>query len=294
MEKHDERDLSFKPVDPTRAKKLTGDQVRQFNEQGFYFPIRLFDESEIAEIRGYIDHLFELLHERGERDSYALLGYHTRCAGLYDLVTDSRILDYVQDIVGPDFVCWTSHAFCKMPYDPKPVPFHQDASYWPLTPARSVTVWLAIDDADRENSCMQLVPKTHNMGHLKYSRIKEDIVFDREIDNVTSYGEPVDVVLKAGSCSLHADMTAHGSEPNRSGRRRCGFAIRYSPASVKPLRDSWSWNAILCRGSDTTHHWTHNPRPKGDDVGDWPSYWANKFRQHGMGGKDLGGGAIGA
>jgi hypothetical protein len=66
--------------------------------------------------------------------------------------------------------------------------------------------------------------------------------------------------LKAGSCSLHADMTAHGSDPNRSGRRRCGFAIRYSPVTVKPLKASWSWNAILCRGADTPGNWTHPRR----------------------------------
>ena len=98
-----------------------------------------------------------------------LLGYQTRCAGLYDLVTHPTILDHVQDLIGPDIICWTSHAFCKAAFDPKRIPFHQDASYWPLTPARTVTVWLAIDDADRENSCLQVIPRTHRMGHLKYT-----------------------------------------------------------------------------------------------------------------------------
>src|SRR6185436_6434065 len=101
-----------------------------------------------ANIRDYVDHLFRLLANRGQLDNYALLGYHTRCAGLFDLVTNPKILDYAQDLVGPDIICWTSHAFCKVPYDPKPVPFHQAASYWPLTPARSVTVWIAVDDSD--------------------------------------------------------------------------------------------------------------------------------------------------
>ena len=53
-------------------------------------------------------------------------------------------------------IAWGSHFFCKMPGDGKRVSWHQDASYWPLTPSKAVTVWLAIDDADAENACMRL------------------------------------------------------------------------------------------------------------------------------------------
>ena len=76
-------------------------------------------------------------------------------------------------------------------------------------------------------------------------------------------------------------MTAHGSDPNRSARRRCGFAIRYCPVTVKPLKPSFGWNAIICRGDDRTGNWTHNPRPAGDDVAHWSTYWENKFRAAG-------------
>jgi non-heme Fe2+,alpha-ketoglutarate-dependent halogenase len=287
-----QRDLSFTPVEGSGARTLTKEQIDQFNEMGYCFPTKLFDEREIADVRRYLDHLFDLLAARGEKDNYALLNYHTRCEGLYDLVTNPKLLDYIEDMIGPDIICWTSHAFCKTPHDPKRVPFHQDASYWPLSPTRTVTVWLAIDDADHENSCMQLIPYTHKMGALKYSKIDPEIVFNHEIDNATAYGKPVDVVLKAGSFSLHADMTAHGSGPNRSNRRRCGFSIRYSPTLVKPLKKSWGWNAILCRGTDSTGHWTHNAKPKGDDVGDWLTYWERKFR--GTGETDMTAGSIGA
>ena len=46
----------------------------------------------------------------------------------------------VEDIVGPNIIAWGTHFFCKMPNDPKVVPWHQDASYWPLTPSKTVTV----------------------------------------------------------------------------------------------------------------------------------------------------------
>ena len=60
-----------------------------------------------------------------------------------------------------------------MPGDGKAVPWHQDASYWPLSPSKAVTVWLAIDDADRDNACMRVIPGTHHFGHLTY-RMTED------------------------------------------------------------------------------------------------------------------------
>jgi len=72
--------------------------------------------------------------------------------------------------------------------------------------------------------------------------------------------------LKAGEFSLHADMLAHGSNPNTSDRRRCGLTIRYCTPDVRTLNPRWTKGAILCRGSDDSGHWTHNPRPPGEDV----------------------------
>ena len=77
---------------------------------------------------------------RDGRDSYAINGYHMRCRGLWDIVTEPRILDYVEDIVGPNIIAWGTHFFCKMPHDGKTVAWHQDSSYWPLTPTKALTV----------------------------------------------------------------------------------------------------------------------------------------------------------
>src|SRR5205085_2869922 len=40
-----------------------------------------------------------------------------------------------------------------------------------------------------------------------------------------------DVVLEPGQVSLHDALVVHGSNANRSGQRRCGYAIRYMPAT---------------------------------------------------------------
>ena len=85
---------------------------------------------------------------------------------MWDLLTNPSITDYVTDILGPNVIGWGSHFFCKLPRDRKIVSWHQDASYWPISPAKTVTVWLAIDVTDTENACMRFIPGTHLQGHL--------------------------------------------------------------------------------------------------------------------------------
>lgn len=264
----DERDLSFKPTVNASPLRLTQDQIAFYNEKGYVAPFRAYHGAEADQNRAYFD---DLLHQvqttRPDLDAYSVNGFHVCCARLYDIVTNPIILDCVQDILGPDVIAWGSHFFCKQPHDPRKVAWHQDASYWPLTPARTVTVWLAIDDADQENAAMKFIPSTHNQGHLKWREISKDqAVLNQEIENIGGFGQPVYDELKAGDFSLHADMLAHGSDPNSSDRRRCGLTIRYCPPIVRPINPDWGKGGILCRGEDTHGHWLLNPRPTGEDV----------------------------
>ena len=123
-----------------------------------------------------------------------------------------------------------SHLFTKLPDDPKRVSWHQDASYWPLTPSRVVSAWLAIDDTDVANSAMQVIGGSHHHAQLAFrdSTATENNVLVQTVDNAADYGEPpVALEMRAGQISLHSDWILHGSEPNRSNRRRCGLAMRY-------------------------------------------------------------------
>jgi ectoine hydroxylase-related dioxygenase (phytanoyl-CoA dioxygenase family) len=260
-------DLSFQPVVNPQPRHLTPAQIAFYNEHGYLMPFDIFTPAEAVANRAYFDSLLQQIRAANDgRDAYAINGYHTRCRGLYELATAPRILDHVADLVGPNIIVWGTHFFCKLPGDPKSVHWHQDASYWPLSPARTVTVWLAIDDADTGNSCMHFIPGTHNRGQLAYQEPTEPSVLWQEVVNAEQYGQPVADILRAGQMSLHADMLVHGSGPNRSDRRRCGLTIRYCPPSVRPLKANWGQNAILCRGRDTAGHWQYRPPPTGEDL----------------------------
>jgi len=265
----DPRALRFFPADADAARTLTGPQVDRFNRDGFLSGLRAFDEREISEIRAYFDDLLDaVLGADDRRNAYSINAYHLVCAGIYDLLLTPILLDYGEDILGPTFGCWGSHAFCKLAGDPMEVPLHQDATYWPLTPSRSVTVWLALDDADEDNGAMQFVPGSHLEGPLPHEELALDgsRVLKRQVVDPDRYGERTTNGLEAGQVSLHSDLLLHGSGPNRSDRRRAGLTIRYAAGEVKPLAgwEAWFKPAVHCRG-ELPGHWPHRRRPSGEE-----------------------------
>ena len=259
-----ERDLRFYPCTVTEPRALACEQVAAFNRDGYLKPLRIFDGQEIAAIRAYFDEILSQTVAAGG-NSYSISTAHLRYGRVYDLLTHPRIVACVKDLLGDDLIGWGSHFFCKMPGDGKRVSWHQDASYWPLTPSKAVTAWLAIDDAAVENACMRYIPGTHLFGHLTYTLRENDEtnVLNQTVIDADQFGQPEPVELEAGEMSLHSDLLLHGSEANQSSRRRCGLTLRYCPASV---RAGLGWNAkgVIVSGHDPTGHWADPPRPTTD------------------------------
>jgi non-heme Fe2+,alpha-ketoglutarate-dependent halogenase len=259
-----DRDLRFHPVNNECPRTLLTGQIEQFNRDGFLKGIRLFNETDSLASRRYFDGLLARVLAAGGT-SYSISTAHLKYGRVYDLLTDRRIVSCVRDLLGENVVAWGSHFFCKMPHDGKRVSWHQDASYWPLSPSKTATVWLAIDDADRENACMRFIPGTHHFGHLTYQLTENDgsNVLDQTVENAEEFGEPIDVELKAGEISIHSDLLLHGSEANDSDRRRCGLTLRYCAADVRAGMD-WNQKGVLVSGRDPSGHWANPPRPSDD------------------------------
>ena len=144
---------------------------------------------------------------------------------------------------------------------------HQDGAYWPISPSRTVTAWLAIDDADEENGAMQFVPGSHLLGAVEHEDLGLDgsRVLKRQVVDAESFGEQFTNSLEAGQISLHSDLMLHGSRANTSDRRRAGMTFRYAAAEVRPMkgREYWLAPCVHCRGS-LPGHWPHHPRPDGE------------------------------
>lgn len=265
-----ERVKSFVPLGGQNPQHLSAEDISHFNSQGYICPLDVYGPAESHTITQYFDGLLERSLAKGW-NSYGLNGWHASCPHIHDLVTETRILDYVQDLLGPDLVCWGTHYFAKLPGDGKRVSWHQDASFWPLSPSKTVTVWLAIDNVDAENAAMQVIPGTHRMGQLpfEYSAAEEENVLDQTVTPLEDLPDPVHLEMHAGQISLHTDWLLHGSEPNQSDRRRCGLTMRFVSPDVRNINAD-SPAGLIARGADPAAYWQHTPRPEVETIPEPP------------------------
>ena len=265
-----DRDLTFHPSTVADPAALTRTQIDAYNHEGYIKGIPIFDTAEIIAQRNFFDEILPQVLSAGG-SSYSIYSAHLKYGMVYDTLTHPRIVACVQDILGPDVVGWAGHYFCKLPGEDKIVDWHQDASYWPLSPSKTVTVWLAIDDADTRNGCMRFVAGSHHHGHLTYrlSEAADKNVLSQTVEDAEQFGEIVDIELKAGAISLHSDLLLHSSNINLSSRRRCGLTLRYCTPDVRAIPGfGWGEEGVVISGEDPTRHWSTPPRPARDFVVD--------------------------
>ncbi|HEX4231766.1 MAG TPA: phytanoyl-CoA dioxygenase family protein [Bryobacteraceae bacterium] len=243
---------------------LTQQQLTEYRDQGFLFPLPILSDSETRTLRTKLEELE--LREGGRLEARVNRKPHLLLTWLNELIRDPRILDPVEDILGPNILCWGSGFFIKNAHDPARVTWHQDSTYWGLSKPDIVTAWVALTPSTAENGCMRVVPGTHTLQQLPHrDTFAADNLLSRgqEIAVEVDESRAVDIVLAPGQISLHHVLLVHGSEPNRSDYRRIGFAIRYLPTHVAQLagvRDS----ATLVRGKDEYGHFLLEPAPLSD------------------------------
>jgi non-heme Fe2+,alpha-ketoglutarate-dependent halogenase len=264
-----------------------------FGRNGYISGLRVLEPPQADEIRRQFDVLEAA--EGPERCQIGLLDRHFDQRFVWQIATHPVILDSIEAVLGPDVMLLATHFFCKYPsgsdqgsgvssqaqpaevtghslLTPDPsgrfVAWHQDVTYWGLEPPHSVTAWYAVDDSDAENGCMRVIPGTHRDGireHGKADRPGNLLSINQEVPvSPEEEARAVDLVLRAGEISLHHGMLIHGSNPNRSTRRRCGLTVRYvSPAVRQTTRNSQdrTWAAVLVRGTDRYHHFDEGPAP---------------------------------
>ena len=241
---------------------LTQIQLEQYREDGFVVPDYRLPDGTVEAIRADHD---RLLANHPEYVNY--------CPNVlaFDLafLNHARIpavLDMVEQVLGPDFALWNSSFFAKPAVDGYATPWHQDGEYWPIRPLATCTVWIAVDDATRENGCLRFIRGSHRDARLMSHRTNSspDLTLNQELlASEYDEGEAVDLVLEAGQISLHDVFLAHGSEPNHSPRPRRGMTLRYMPttsvfdrdlarrlADEKGIMDHTRRTLFLMRGGD--------------------------------------------
>lgn len=238
--------------------RLSPEQVRQFRQEG-YTIVRepVLPPERFSGLKAYFEGLLAAL-PAGERPE-AMDVPHFLHPKLLEWAFDANILDLVEPIVGPDIALFSTHFICKPKGNGRRVPWHEDSAYWKgkVTPMEVCTVWLAIDPSTRANGCMMVIPRTHAEGAKGFSDYDPvdaaKNVFPTEITAAQrDESRRVYIELQPNQCSLHDARLQHGSEPNTSALRRCGWTLRFCPSSVKFNEEQFAGTHLvyLARGRD--------------------------------------------
>jgi non-heme Fe2+,alpha-ketoglutarate-dependent halogenase len=223
---------------------LTEAQVEQFWNDGYVTPFDCLTTDEAAECRRKLEE-FEASVD-GPIDEYIRIKCHLAFKWLEDIAHHPKILDAVEDLIGPDILLYLSTFWFKDAKDGKFVSWHQDSAYYGLDPHDVITLWLAFTDATPENGCMKVLPGSHKWPDQQHVETYDE-------NNLLSRGQTIgglnedDAVLmplKAGQFSMHHERQLHASGPNVTDDRRMGMSFTFMPTRVKCVLDRRS--ATLC------------------------------------------------
>jgi non-heme Fe2+,alpha-ketoglutarate-dependent halogenase len=244
-------------------KALTKAQLAAYERDGYLAPVPALSDAEARGLRAKLETIEAGMGGplRGDIRHKA----HLLFPFLAELIHHPKILDAIEDVLGPDLLCWNTNFFIKEADTPSFVSWHQDSTYWGLSAPDVCTAWVALTPSNLDNGAMAVIPKTHTIDQIPHRD-----TFDRhnlltrgqEVAVEVDETEAVPLVLQPGEMSLHHVRLVHGSPPNPSPDRRIGFAIRYIPTSIYQLEGTDS--ATLVRGEDRYGHFELEPSPEQD------------------------------
>ncbi len=243
-------------------KILTQAEIDQFWNDGYVFPFDCLSAAEAAAARARIE-AYESTIE-GDISRHLRVKVHMAFTWLMEIARDPRMLDAVEDLIGPDILLYLSTFWFKDAHDPRYVSWHQDSAYYGLDPHDVITLWLAFSDSTPANGCVRVLPRTHlgeGFVHTETHAADNLLARGQSIEG-TDDSNAVDMALKAGQFSLHHERLVHGSAPNTSDGRRLGMSFTFLPTRVRCLIEGRT--AMLMRGGDEYGHWGADREPERD------------------------------
>jgi len=219
-----------------------GKFARDYRAQGYAVVEGLFTREEIAVLNAAIDEVLsgpdisEVAEVEPARPSVARqIWSPTRRHLAFEVAAaNPRLLDKIEQLIGPDILFHYSKLHMKAPDVGSVVEWHQDFSYYPHTNTDLVSALIYLDDATLENACLQAIPGSHREG-----------LADHYIDGyfrgkVTGPGAPdpakaVALEAPAGSVVFIHCLLLHYSAPNRSDQPQRAFLPAYRAADAYPI-----------------------------------------------------------
>lgn len=252
----------FAPPDDARddsSFKLTAGQIEFYQAHGYVAGIRLLNDEQLETIRHELDQLTDpthpgrpLFYEYNSNESsdparklFHALGAWRVAKGFHDLLWNPRFTVPASQLLGGAVRFWHDQIFYKPARHGGVVAWHQDYSYWTrTTPMAHLSCWIGLDDATKDNGCLQYVPGSHRWNLLPVTGLADDMdaiqgVLSAELKTKFT---PVAIELKKGEAAFHHPLMVHGSFANNTNRPRRATVINVfrdgvRSASADPLLD---------------------------------------------------------
>ena len=242
------------------GKVFTDGQIEQYEVDGWVSPVDVLTKEQVRECRTRL--------EAWESTRGGSLSPHERSGGhilfpwIDDLMRNETILDAIEDLIGPDILCWSSVFWIKESHSRSYVGWHQDLQYWGLSNSDVVSIWIALSDASEAAGCMSVIPGSHKqiLGHEETYAKDNLLSRGQELEIDVTQEETVSMPLTPGQVSFHNVRTAHGSGPNTTSDRRIGLSFHYMPTFTEQTLSEWD-SAALVRGEDQYNNFEHCPQP---------------------------------
>lgn len=217
---------------------LTLKQLADYDELGFLDSIPILSADEVDHFRAEVELTCAALGGRITR----LDGPHLYFRWAWELSTHPRVLDCMEQLIGPNIMLKSTRLFYKFGESDSFVGWHQDGLTEQVKDAYVPAIWLGLTPATAENGCLRVVPQSHRLGLVPHADFPNP-------DNLTTQGAtaqvPIDathdVVMKAGEMSLHHPLMLHASNPNRTAEARIGFSATYSTPALESSRTAIAW-----------------------------------------------------
>jgi ectoine hydroxylase-related dioxygenase (phytanoyl-CoA dioxygenase family) len=222
--------------------RLSDEQVATFHEQGYVAGIRLLSDDVVDVLIEQLQLLVdpkhpghELFYEYHSNESpdptrvlFHALGAWRITPGFHDILWNPAFTVPASQLLGGAVRFWHDQLFCKPAEHGSVVAWHQDYSYWTRTkPMAHLTCWIGLDDASRDNGCLQYVPGSHRWELLPVTGLAGDMDAIQTVlnDEQKRSFQPVAIELKRGEAAFHHPLLVHGSYENRTARQRRATVI---------------------------------------------------------------------
>jgi phytanoyl-CoA hydroxylase len=265
----------------TEAALSATEQRARYEDLGYVTYPTMLDGSEVAVLRAALDELLDeasrippddgglkgrdalttsekfsfTMSATGERHVRRIFNPIAHHQAFMDLVHNDKILDAVENLIGPDIQIHHTKLNLKPPSSPNArFEWHQDYPFFPHTNYDLIAVAIHIDESTEENGCLRVIPGIHKGGPLEHM-FAADGAFSSQIRDqsvIPDESRWVNVTSPAGGVEMHHCNMVHSSTANRGVKPRSAVIIQYRAADnvqLSPYSPTQPGYGMLVRGT---------------------------------------------